>query len=142
VLAWDSTLELLWKALTEPSPAVDSELRSHLARYHQGPHSFKREDLVDESGEYSDNDTAAAAIITLEGYCDPHSGVAASVVSRLLDAYVQSSKRLDKGSEPGPVTGSYEEDWALTMERELDLLEPAVGIIEKAGVTPSSIKQM
>jgi hypothetical protein len=40
------------------------------------------------------------------------------------------------------VTESYKEYWALAMERELDLLEPAVRIIEKAGVTPSSTRQM
>jgi hypothetical protein len=40
------------------------------------------------------------------------------------------------------MTESYKEDWALTRERELDLLEPALGIIENTGVTPSSIKQM
>jgi len=137
IVGWNSALALLWKAMIEPSPAMDRNVRARLANYYEGPHSYR---LGGEPGEYSDNNTAAAAIYALEAYCDHGSKSASYAVQRLLDASQRAKQNPER--DLGPVTEEERRNWALAMDKELGLLEASLQIIEEAGVTPSSVRKM
>jgi hypothetical protein len=138
VLGWSSALQLMWKAISTANPTGDREIQSRLSEYRQAHTATMQRTRVAST-------RMSTPPYALEAYCRSSPAIASAAVWRLLDApeaLIDERDDPDEGDGLRPQTDQDLEKWASAMDVELDLLEMALGIIAREGVSLSSVTRM
>lgn len=135
VISWAPALALTWRTLLSPTPEIDRALRDLLDEYYSGPYCHE---LEDEALPGADEDAAAAAIYAVEAHCRQSAKSACSGALRLLTAADMRMEPFIKDRK-APET----EDLRVQAEQEeIDRLNAALDILEREGVTDSSVEEL